>query len=221
VSVASTRVIERPTVGDLDNGVVLELLGDRAFYAERGKGARFYQNERNKKIKLSQVSDLEHMSWALSVPGRPAELVFNTAAKLIDHSSLRGGFFSCNSSAYGLTRLLTNQLDAYADIANRYYRDMPEIMRDKFINAGRGAVIGAAPYDLAAALLITKEAGCVVTDAFGKDFEDLLLLDSSESNFQSVVAAANPELHAKLMSYLDTRVGQLESVFRRRAEIMA
>ncbi|MDQ1257358.1 MAG: monophosphatase, partial [Candidatus Hydrogenedentes bacterium] len=197
---------------------VMEIMSDRVFYAERGKGARVYSEGHLKRPKLSKNHELETISWSMTVPARPAELIFPTAAKLIDLSSLKGGFFACNSTSYSLTRLLTNQLDACVDLANRYLRDIPELVKDHFINAGRGVVLGIAPYDLAGSLLVAAEAGCVVTDAYGHSFDDVLLLDSGENNHRSLVAAANQELHEKLMSFFDTRINQFELLLKRRAE---
>lgn len=217
ISIATTRVIERPCMADVDNALVMELVGDRVFYAERGKGARIVQGEHVKRPKLSRNTNLEMLAWTMTVPARPAEYIFPTAAKLIDLSALKGGFFACNSTSYSLTRLLTNQLDACVDFANRYYRDIPELVRDTFINAGRGSVIGVEPYDLAASLLIAQEAGAIVTDAYGKDFNDVLLLDSSVDNQRSIVAAANTELHQKLLRFFDTRMNQYEQLLKMRA----
>ncbi len=216
VSIASTRVIERPVMGDVETACVVELLGDRVFYAERGKGARMYEDGHLRRPRISKNSNLETMSWAMTVPARPAELIFPTVARLVDLSSLKGGFFSSNSTAYSITRLLSGQLDACVDFAGRYLKDIPNEVRDYFINAGRGAVLGAAPYDMAAALLIAREAGCIVTDAYGKTFEDILLLDSSVANHQSIVAAGNAEMHEKLLSFLDTRIKQFEQLLQRR-----
>ena len=210
VSVASTRVIERPTMADVDNACVLEILGDRMFVAERGKGARVTAQGQSRKVKLSANANLDMLTWSMTVPARPAELIFPTTARLIDVSSLKGGFFSCNSTAFSLTRLLTNQLDACVDVANRYFRDIPNRVREMFQRAGAGRVIGIAPYDLAASLLIAQEAGCVVTDAYGKSFDHVLLLDSSESNHLSLLAASNKELHEKLMEFLNRRIIQIE-----------
>jgi len=218
VAIASTRVIERPTIADLDNACVVEILGDRIFYAERGAGARIISDGHTKRPKLSTNTNLETVAWSMTVPARPAELIFPTAARLIDLTSLKGGFFACNSTSYSLTRLLTNQLDACVDFAGRYLRDVPSAVRDYFVNAGRGTVIGIAPYDFAAALLIAQEAGCTVTDAYGRGFNDVLLLDSSEVNHQSLIAAANSELHEKLLSFFDTRIKQFESLLARRLQ---
>ncbi|MBX7257922.1 MAG: hypothetical protein K1Y02_16285 [Candidatus Hydrogenedentes bacterium] len=221
VSVASTRVIERPRIGDVDNACVMEIIGPRTFYAERGKGTRIYEDNVPKKPKLSKNANLELVSWSMTVPARPAELIFPTAAKLIDLTSLKGGFFACNSTSYSLTRLLTGQYDACIDIANRFLRDIPEIVEDHFINAGRGIVLGIAPYDIAASILIAQEAGCLVTDAYGANFDEVLLLDSSVANFRSLVAAANKELYDKLFSYFETRIQQYEQLLKRRAALAA
>lgn len=215
VAIASTRVIERPTIGDIDNACVLEILGDRVFYGERGKGGRMYIDGKLKRPKLSQNTNLETLTWSMTVPARPAELIFPTAARLIDLSSLKGGFFACNSTSYSLTRLLTNQMDGCVDFAGRYMHDIPDVVRDHFINAGRGVVLGIAPYDFAAALLIAQESGCVVTDAYGQGFDDVLLLDSSPANHQTLIAAANAELHEKLLSFFDTRIKQFEALLNR------
>lgn len=216
ISVATTRVIERPVMADVDNACVMEIMSDRTFYAERGEGARVYTDGHVKRPKLSANTDLETLSWSMTVPARPAELIFPTAARLIDLTSLKGGFFSCNSTSFSLTRLLTNQLDACVDFASRFMKDVPELVRDYFINAGRGAVIGVCPYDMVASLLIAQEAGCTVTDAFGRDFNDVLLLDSSEHNHQSIIAAGNRELHEKLLRFFETRIAQFEELLRRR-----
>ncbi|HIA48786.1 MAG TPA: hypothetical protein EYN96_12665 [Candidatus Hydrogenedentes bacterium] len=218
ISICATRVLERPTIADMDNAIVMELTTDRYFYAERGGGARAFVNGHSRKIKLAQLDDIERMAWSMTVPARPAELIFPVSAKLIDISSLKGGFFACNSSSYSLTRLLTNQLDACVDIANRFYRDIQDVVEDSFINAGRGAVLGVCPYDFAAALMIAEEAGCIITDAYGGRFDDVLLLDSSPQNHQSIVAATGKSLHAKLLGYYDTRIVQLEELLQKRYE---
>ena len=220
IAVASTRVIERPRLGDIENACIMETLGNRVFYAERGKGARIYQAGQYKKPRLSSNKDLEMMPWSMTVPARPAELIFPTAAKLIDLTSLKGGFFACNSTSFSLTRLLTGQLDACVDFANRYLRDLGKIVQDQFINAGRGSTIGIAPYDIAASLLVAEEAGCVVTDAYGESLNDVLVLDSSATNHCSMIAASNAKLHAKLMEFFDTRIQQYEKLLKRRANIV-
>jgi myo-inositol-1(or 4)-monophosphatase len=196
-------------------------MGPRVFFAEKGKSTRIYMEGKTRKPKLSNNTNLELMSWSMTVPARPADIIFPTAARLIDVTSLKGGFFACNSTAYSLTRLVTNQLDACVDFANRFLRDISDVVEDEFINAGRGIVLGICPYDIGAAWLIAKQAGCSVTDAYGKPFDDVLLLDSSVSNQRSLIAAANDKLHAKLMEFFGKRIPQYESLFKRRAALRA
>ena len=216
VSVCSTRIIERPTFVDVDNGLVMEIMGNRTFYAERDKGARMYVDGHVRKIRRSENTNLESVSWAMTVPARPAELIFPVAAKVIDLTSLKGGFFPCNSTSFSLTRLVSGQLDACVDFANRFYRDIKPIVEDSFINAGRGVVLGVCPYDFAAALLIAQEAGCVVTDAYGNGFDEVLLLDSSVANHRSVIAAANQNLYDQFFKYFDARIEQYKKLLKSR-----
>jgi myo-inositol-1(or 4)-monophosphatase len=221
INVCSTRVIERPTYADVDNALVMEIVGNRTFYAERGQGTKLFVDGHPRKINLNTNHDLEQLAWSMTVPARPAELIFPVAARLMDLSSLKGGFFACNSTSYSLTRLVSNQLDACVDFANRFYRDIPNIVKDQFINAGRGNVVGVVPYDFAAGLLVAHEAGCVVTDAYGNGLEDVLLLDSSETNNRTIIGAANPALYEKLFGYFDTRIKQYEELLKRRAAAAA
>ena len=221
ISICSTRVIERPTYADVDNALVMEIMGNRTFYAERGKGTKLYVDGHQRKFTLSENTDLEQLTWSMTVPARPAELIFPVAARLMDLSSLKGGFFSCNTTSYSLTRLVTNQLAACIDFANRFHRDIKDLVIDQFINAGRGNVVGVCPYDFAAGLLVAHEAGCIATDAYGDTLEDVLLLDSTVSNHRSIIAAGNPALYEKLFGYFDTRIKQYEDLFKRRAAASA
>jgi len=220
IAIASTRVIERPTMGDVDNACVVEIIGDKSYYAERGKGTKIYVDDKPKRPRLSQNNNLEKMCWSMTVPARPAELIFPTAARLIDLSSLKGGFFACNSTSFSLTRLVSGQQDACVDFAARFYADIPKLVEDHFINAGRGNIMGIAPYDMAASVLIAEEAGCSVTDAYGRKFDDVLLLDSSSSNMQSMIAASNVALHKKLLNFFDTRIKQYEALLKKKAGVL-
>ena len=55
-----------------------------------------------------------------------------------------------------------------------------------------------------------------MTDAYGASLDEVLLLDSSVTNQRSLLAAANKELHDKLMSFFDTRIRQFERLLERR-----
>lgn len=216
ISVASTRVIERPTFKHLDNACIAELMTDRIFYAEKGGGTTIYSEDGKKRSKLSNNTDIETLNWSMTTPGRPSYLIFNAAGKLIDLSSLRGGFFACNSSSYSLTRLVTGQLDACVDIATRFYKEFPEGTRDMFLKSGKGSIIGPAPYDLCPALLVAQEAGCVFTNTEGDNFDNVLLLDTHPENYQSLIAASNSELHDYLLEFFNERIEQIINVLRKK-----
>ena len=216
ISVASTRVIERPTYKDLDNACIAEVMSDRIFYAERGEGTFIISSDAKKRPKLSNNTDIETLNWSLTIPGRPAYLIFNTAGKLIDLSSLRGGFFACNSSSFSLTRLVTGQLDACVDISVRFFKEFPEGTRDMFLKSGKGSIIGPAPYDLCPALLIAEEAGCVFTNTEGDNFDNVLLLDTHPENYQTLIAASNSELHDYLLEFFNERIEQVINVLRKK-----
>ena len=68
------------------------------------------------------------------------------------------------------------------------------------------------PYDVAAALLIAEESGCVVTDARGRSLGSRALLDSSAGNLLSVVAATNEPLHRALLSEIEAGFERLRSM---------
>jgi hypothetical protein len=44
-----------------------------------------------------------------------------------------------------------------------------------------------------------------------------LLLDNSVNNQQSIIAAANAELHEKLLTFFETRIRQYEELISRRS----
>ena len=80
------------------------------------------------------------------------------------------------------------------------------------MKGGRGVGLGVWPYDVAGAWMIAPEAGCTVTDAYGKGFDEVLLLDSSISNHRSIIAASNAELHQQLFEFFDARIKQYEKL---------
>ncbi len=94
------------------------------------------------------------------------------------------------------------------DIGNRILRDIPA-SRERFVELGRGKPMGLFTYDIAAAALLATEAGAIVTDAHGHSFDDTPLLDTSESNVKSIVAASTPELHKKLLEAIDAGISRL------------
>ncbi|MBI4831471.1 MAG: hypothetical protein HY801_07935 [Candidatus Lindowbacteria bacterium] len=209
VSVALAQYSDNPTVADVEFGLLREIVGERVFYAERNGPAEITTGEKIEKPALSSNDDLQLLRWSLTMPGRPAALVFGLMADLVDASSVRGGFFSCNSTCYSISRVVTGQLDAYVDVANRIVRDVPQT-ESVFRRIAYGRLTGFSSYDIAAALLIAERAGVVITDAYGEPLDDMLLLDSSPANLRSCVAASNKSLHMKILAYIDEHMAVIK-----------
>jgi fructose-1,6-bisphosphatase/inositol monophosphatase family enzyme len=70
-------------------------------------------------------------------------------------------------------------------------------------------VLNNTPYDLAAAVLCLEEAGAVVTDARGASLGPRPLLGSGVEHQMSCVAAANPVLHRRVLTEVETGIGRL------------
>jgi myo-inositol-1(or 4)-monophosphatase len=196
---------ERLTLGDTSCACLAEIVGRRVFYAERGRGAEWREGSEVHRPRLSRETDLDRIAWSLGIVGRPAGPLFEVMGELVDRTSLTGGFFSCNSIAYSLTRLVTGQLDAALDIANRIYRDRADT-HAAFAQAGGGAIMGLCPYDIAAALLVAQEAGCAVSDAYGRSLDATPAFGPSPQTLQSCIAAGNPVLHERLLAYVNAHL---------------
>src|SRR5690606_35681992 len=103
---------------------------------------------------------------------------------------------------------LTGQLDAYVEPGPRMVADVPG-MEAEFEQVGGGSILNNSPYDIAAAVLLLIEAGAVVTDAYGEPLSDRGLLGSSREFQVSCVAAANAELHARILNEIDAGIERL------------
>ncbi|MBP6965239.1 MAG: hypothetical protein KBC96_12625 [Armatimonadetes bacterium] len=207
VSIALAPYAVGARLADVSFGCILDIKNDRMYTATRDS-VRIVDKGAEVPVTLSPERDLGRMAWSVEIAGRPADLVFGSVATLVDKSSIRGGFFVYSSTAFSLTRLVTGQLNAVVDVGNRILKDYPG-SREKFLEAGLGTVMGLFPYDIAAAVLIARTAGCVVTDAYGRDICSMRLLDTSEANIQSIAAASNPWLHEALLKEIDQGVRSL------------
>jgi myo-inositol-1(or 4)-monophosphatase len=116
--------------------------------------------------------------------------------------------FDLGSAAFDLKRLVTGQLDAYLDVGSRMIEDAPAL-RPLFEQVGGGAVLNNSPYDLAAPVLCLEEAGGVVTGARGEPLADRPLLGSGHDFQMSCVAAANAQLHARILPFVERGIARL------------
>jgi myo-inositol-1(or 4)-monophosphatase len=200
VSVAAAPLRDGVTMGELTVGCVVEIPSGTVFLAERGKGL-----VEAPPVRLSRNERLDRMFWVYGFRGRPVRLYMELLGPLIEGSSVGGGSFELGSASYDMTRVLTGQLDAYIEPGPRLIHELPAT-RSEFERVGGGAVLNNTPYDIAAATLCLEEAGAIVTDAAGGSLADRPLLGSGPEHQMSVVASANPRLHAQLIEELDAGI---------------
>lgn len=203
VSVAWTDYKPKPTLSDVRYASITEIKGNLTFTAVRGQGVEITDIEGHKITPfLAPTTEIPAMAWTLGTVGAPLEMIFQIVKEIANPTTLRGGFFVLNSSAYEITRLVTGQLASVIDVRTRLLREVPET-REVFRACGGGRLVSLFGYDVAAAALIAQEAGCVFTDAWGRDMSDWSLLDTSEGNFGSLIVASNADLHRQLVTQID------------------
>jgi myo-inositol-1(or 4)-monophosphatase len=195
-----------PTMGDVQIGCVVDIKGDGRFVAERGRGV-----ESSSPVALSANQRLERMFWAFGFRGRPARPTVEVIGDLIDASSVGGGTFELGSQCFGMTRVLTGQLDAVVECGSRLVDEVPG-MREAFMAVGDGAILNNSPYDLAAPTLLLAEAGAVVSDGWGRPLDDRPLLGSGHEFQMSSITAANATLHSRLVAEVDRGVARLRAL---------
>jgi myo-inositol-1(or 4)-monophosphatase len=210
VAVAAAPLSDgNPTMGDVDLACVVEIKSGTSFIAERGTGLEIRSaNCELRTAQLSLNSDLARMFWTFGFRGRPAVPLTTVLSEVIDASSVGGAVFDLGSAAFDLTRIVTGQLDAYLDVGSRMIEDVPELRR-QFEQIGGGAVLNNSPYDLAAPALCVEEAGGIVTDAHGESLAGRPLLGSGHEYQMSCVAAANRELHERILACVERGFGRL------------
>jgi myo-inositol-1(or 4)-monophosphatase len=209
VSIAAVPPGPSPAMGDVVAGVIQEIKTGDLFVAEQGAGLHMTRAD-GTEIGLIPTphADLESMFWTLGFRGRPAVILASVLEELIDASSVGGCVFDIGSATYGITRILTGQLDAYVDIG-------PAIIaahswtEAEFRRVGRGAVLCNSPYDVAAAYLLCKEAGLPFTDAAGRSLDDRPVLGSDASFQMATVAAGNGQLQAALIDSVQRGIAGL------------
>jgi myo-inositol-1(or 4)-monophosphatase len=203
VSIAWASYKPSAAMADVQFGCIQEIKSGAVFFAERGSGARRIAADGTEgHTKLLPIRRLCDAPLSFEACARPFEYLGIALGEVVDKASLTGGCFLFNSTAYSLTRLVTGQLAAVLDVGNRMLCDIRQT-RDRFSALGRGRPIGLFTYDIAAAALIAQEAGAVVTDAYGHSFDSTPLLDTSEQNLTSIIAASTPELHAEILESVD------------------
>jgi myo-inositol-1(or 4)-monophosphatase len=146
-------------------GVVLDPCRNEVFFAERGRGARLRTTAGERPLRGSERATLAECVVHTGVPHRGRG----------DHERYLGQLSRVMKEVAGIRRLGAAALDF------------------AYVAAGRGEAFfekDLQPWDMAAGMLLVREAGGVVTDFAGKD--DMM------QNTQVVVAM--PAVHAALLS---------------------
>jgi myo-inositol-1(or 4)-monophosphatase len=203
VSVALASGMPSPCMRDVEEAAIVEIKSGEHFLARRGEGV-----ESSLPLRLSANEDVDRMFWVYGLRGRPARLVVEVLAELLDASSTWGATFDLGSACFDMTRIATGQLDAYVEPGPRMVADVPK-MREQFERVGGGAILNNTPYDLAAAALCLAEGGAVMTDARGEPLDDRPLLGAGPEHQMSCVGAANPALHHHLVEAVDKGIRRL------------
>jgi myo-inositol-1(or 4)-monophosphatase len=205
VSVAAAPLRDDVRMGDVSVACIVEIPSGVVFLAERGRGL-----VEGPAVRLSENDRLDRLFWTYGFRGRPARALTEVLAELIDASSVGGGTFDLGSATFDVTRVLTGQLDAYVEPGPLLVEEVPG-MRAEFERVGGGSVLNNSPYDLAAAVLCAEEAGAVVTDARGRSLADRPLLGSGADYQMSIVASANPALHALILAEVAAGIDRLNA----------
>ena len=214
VSIAVAPPSVDATLGDVSFGVVHEIKSGDVFYATRGQGAHARRPDGSEMpLHCSDNVDLRALFWTAGLRGRPVLPVSFVLERLIDRSSMRGGYFDLGSATFNMTRIVTGQLDAYVDIGRRLVDELPEL-EPKFREVGEGAVCTNFPYDVAAAGLIVQEAGGVFTRADGASLADHPAVGSGDGFGLAVLASASAPLHDALLAEIDAGMARLRDRIR-------
>jgi myo-inositol-1(or 4)-monophosphatase len=179
VSIASAPFDESATLGDVEDALIVEIKTGTLYRAQRGKGVRIVSGGETRAPSPSGHKDMDGAFWTYGFRGRPAMASVVVLEEMLDASGVSGGVFELGSATFGMMGVVTGRFDAYVDHGQRLIDDVPSTKR-LFEDIADGAILNNSPYDIAAALVIGKEAGCVVTDAAGNDLDPRPLVGSGD-----------------------------------------
>jgi myo-inositol-1(or 4)-monophosphatase len=107
---------------------------------------------------------------------------------------------------------VTGQMDLYVDVGQRMVEEIPPL-KDVFLEVGHGFVLNNYPYDLAAAALIAREAGAIVSDAAGRSLDGYPLVPESGGGQLSSLVSSNTVLHERVLEALDAGMARLAASY--------
>ncbi len=212
VSVA-VAPFSRETCANLNFGdVVLALVGEmksgRDYLAEKGNGYKIMSSGASVEPELHELTDYSSVFWSTGFRGRPAEPLITVLGDLIDMTSVKGGLFDLGSATFSIARVVTGEFDLYLDVGQRMADESPAV-REMFLKIGNGAILNNYPHDLAAAALVAREAGCLVTDAYGKPLDDYKLLPPRGKGQISSIVTRDPDFHRYILHQIDLGMRRL------------
>ena len=212
VTVAAASFEERRVyemgLGEVTFGFVKEIKTGREYLARKGEKVRIVGND-DSRVALSETKDISRIFWTTGFRGRPAFALCVVLEELIDASSVDGACFDVGSAAFGIVRVVTGEMDAYVDVGQRIYEDIPAL-RERFLELGHGSILNNYSYDVAAAALIASECGAIVTDARGEDLSGYPLVPSLRGGQISIVVSSNRELHELILESIDRGIDKLK-----------
>ena len=208
ISIALSDYTDEPKIKDLKLGCVQEIKSGRVFVAEKNSGTKIINAGNTISPSLSSNSDIDSLFWSIGLGGKPVTPIIIVLEELINSSNFNGSIFSLGSSSFSITRVVSGQLDCYIDIGHRIVADHPFFEKD-YMKVGQGSIVNNYAYDIAAAYLILKESGGIITDAYGKNMDNQPLMGIGKEYQLSIVASANQELHSILLMMIDKGFSKL------------
>jgi myo-inositol-1(or 4)-monophosphatase len=164
--------------GELEAGVVLHVEPDRLYaatrgggaWAVRGSGAGGQGSGRGRRLAVSAIRDPAHALIGTGFPFKHLDLLPAYQAQFATITGATSGVRRAGSAALDLTWLASGQFDGFWELR-------------------------LAPWDIAAGILLVREAGGVVTDLTGRPI-------GAE---HTAVVAGNPAIHGWLLEVLGGR----------------
>ena len=150
-------------LGEITAGIIFDPINEQLFWAERGQGA--FLNDR--RIRVSARTQLSHSLFATGFPFKGRGLETEHKEYLLEMGAVM-------AASSGIRRLGSAALDLAYVAAGRF---------DGFWESR------LKPWDMAAGILVVREAGGMVCDLMGGD----KMMDTG------TIIAANPDLHKPLL----------------------
>ena len=127
------------------------------------------------------------------------DLLFQAVRDIANPTTVRGGFFILNSSAFELTRLVTGQMSGVVDVRNRLLRDFPQT-RELFTEYGGGRLLGTVRLRHRGRGADREGSGRRADGRLGpRPVPTGNCWTRPKPNFGSMLAASNATLHAQLV----------------------